>query len=94
VTVSGNNLGAVVGGFEIKTADKLASLGLALTVVGSAVGLLFQGPDLGIVNVAGWAQIVALVLMLVGVVRGSRWWLLSIILITAGGYLWLLEQGH
>ena len=78
----------------MKTADKLASLGLALTVVASAVGLVFQGPDLGIVNAAGWAQILALLLVLGGVVRGSRWWLLSILLITAGGYLWLLEQGH
>ena len=79
---------------EIKTANKLASLGLAVTVLGSAVGLFFQGPDLGIVNAAGWAQVLALLLVLIGVVGGSRWWLLSILLIAAGGYLWLLEQGH
>ena len=78
----------------MKTADKLASLGLVLTVVASAAGVLFQGPDLGIVNAAGLVQVLALLLVLIGVVRGSRWWLLSILLITAGGYLWLLEQGH
>ncbi|WP_158786161.1 hypothetical protein [Granulicella sp. L46] len=78
----------------MKTADKLASLGLVLTVVASAAGLVFQGPNLGIVNAAGWAQLLALLLVLVGVVRGSRWWLVSILLVAAGGYLWLLEQGH
>jgi hypothetical protein len=90
----GRAVGAVIGGFEIKIADKLATLGLALTIVGSATGLLFQGPNLGIVNAAGWAQVLALLLVLVGVVRGSRWWLLSTLLIAVGGYLWLLEQGH
>jgi len=78
----------------MKTADKVASLGLVATIGASVVGLLFQGPDLGIVNAAGWAQLVALLLVLVGIVRGSRWWLLALLLITAGGYLWLLEQGH
>ena len=78
----------------MKTADKLASLGLASSIVASADGLVFQGPDLGIVNAAGWAQVLALLLVLVGVVRSSSWWLLSILLIIAGGYLWLLEQGH
>jgi hypothetical protein len=57
----------------MKTADILASLGLALSIVASAVGLVFQGPDLGLVNAAGWAQVFALLLVLVGVVRGSRW---------------------
>jgi hypothetical protein len=78
----------------MKFANIIASFGLALTIGASAVGLIFQGPDLGIVDAAGWAQVLALILVLVGVVRGSRWWLLSFLLIMAGGYLWLLEQGH
>jgi hypothetical protein len=78
----------------MKSADKIAGVGLLLTIGASATGLIFQGHDLGIVNAAGWAQILALLLVLVGVLRGSGWWLLSLLLITAGGYLWLLEQGH
>jgi hypothetical protein len=57
------------------------------------VGLVFQGPDLGIVNAAGCAQVFALLLVSVGVVRGSRWWLLSILLIIAGGYFGYWNRG-
>ncbi len=78
----------------MKTADKVASAGLILTLVASASGLVFQTSSVGIVDTAGWAQIGALPLVVAGAIRGSRWWLLVLFLIAVGGYLWLLEQGH
>jgi len=79
---------------RVKFAHQVAIVGMVLTIGASATGLIFQGPNLDIVNAAGWAQVVALLLLVIGVVRGSLWWLLSLPLVLAGGFLWLLEQGH
>ncbi len=79
---------------RVKFANQVAIVGIVLTVGASASGLISQGPNLDMVNAAGWAQVVALLLLVIGVVRGSRWWLLSLLLVLAGGFLWLLEQGH
>lgn len=78
----------------MRTTDKIATTGLVLTIVASASGLVFQTSSIGIVDAAGWAQIGALLLIAIGIIRGSRWWLLALFLVAVGGYLWLLEQGH
>ena len=74
-------------------ADGLGLLGCVISLAGVVAGLFWQA-NLSAVKWGGYAQLVALVLIVAAAIRGRARWLICLPLFAAGGYLWLLEQGH
>jgi hypothetical protein len=77
----------------MKSGNKLGLFGIALLLLGVFV-MLFPTADTKVVEVGGYLEIAAFVIIIVAAFRASFRWLFLLLLAPASFYLWLLAQGH